>query len=87
MNNNNVLVHVVHCAQCIHNEEGECEMFDFTKVKPFEFCWWGRTANGREPKEFDAIPFEWIEKYAMKDDLAGSIYRMIEEWRKENAER
>ena len=28
----------------------------------------------------DAIPVEWIKKYEKTDDLAASIYRMLEAW-------
>ena len=28
----------------------------------------------------DAIPVEWIKKYEKHDDLAASIYRMLEAW-------
>lgn len=32
----------------------------------------------------DAIPIEWIKKYAENDDIAASIYRMLEAWEEAN---
>lgn len=78
------LIDVVRCSECIHYEDGECDMWEYDVVKPYEFCWYGQTADGRTSKEVDAVPVEWIEKYAETDDAAGSIFRMIEEWRKED---
>ena len=33
-----------------------------------------------EAPDVDAIPVEWIKKYEKTDDLAASIYRMLEAW-------
>lgn len=81
------VVHVVRCKDCIHCEDGKCEMCEYYVVKPCEFCWWGQTASGRESLELEAIPIEWIKKFAANDDMAGSIYRMIEEWRNNDGEK
>ena len=33
-----------------------------------------------EAPTVEAIPIEWIKKYEKYDDLAASIYRMLEAW-------
>lgn len=79
------IVHVVRCKDCIHYDEyGECEMREYDKVKPCEFCWWGQTANGREPIELDAIPVDFLEKLrenAQNEEAALMIAEIIVQWR------
>jgi hypothetical protein len=63
------LIDVVNCAECIHYENGKCEMWEYDVVKPCGFCWCGRTADGREPAEIDAVPVVRCKdcKYRIKE--------------------
>ena len=73
------IVHVVRCADCIHNIEGEREMMEYDFVKPYEFCWWGQTADGRVSQEVDGDSM----KYRFNKTKASSLYGEM----KENAKR
>lgn len=44
-------------------------------IRVADVCYYIRVAPTVE-----AIPVEWIEKYEKYDDLAASIYRMLEAW-------